>query len=271
MVMIPNLFSQIVCHRRIDSTAEDINCRTAKAIRLELSSEPKKIISGTIGASNTGRGFYLSQPARDVLVELLEATVPVARKGSSLFRPIWVHEAMHRAMLMNRLVSCNDLRAGDECFVWDVEVARQISSYFRMLATPDDRQLILGGNILSNLIGGIESLFSVCMDTSNIDLTVTDAVMPACSWRALALASCNFIFYQLLETLDDHLDLDIDISLVRDDHDIFRLRMRGRPTLMMESFDCRILPDLTDVLNGTLTGNRDIAIGTYREISFIYM
>ena len=206
----------------------------------------------------------LSPGLQKILCELLDATIPIARNGESVFKPIWVHEAMHRSILLAHIIHLAETRFNTADTVWDMDLARNISSDFRDLAAPDDRKLTLIRESLLSLTTSLAKLFHV----SRAEFSCVNAVMPAYRRRAAVLAAANMMLSWILFTLSNDSKGAIRLNLSQDDLGFLQLRAIATPALPESALDQRVMADLVNVLNGRLRAKFKNSLDGYIEISF---
>ncbi len=206
----------------------------------------------------------LSPGSQKILCELLDATIPIARDGESVFKPIWVHEAMHRSILLARIIYLGETRFKTADTGWDMDIARNISSNFRDLAAQDDRKLTLIREILFSLTADLAMLFRV----NGAEFDFVNAVIPAYRRRAAVLAAADMMLVWILFTLSSERESTIRLNLSQDDLGFFRLRASATPALPASALDQRVMADLVNVLNGRLKTKDGEISGGYIEISF---
>jgi hypothetical protein len=203
-----------------------------------------------------------------VLLELLGATVPAARSGESVFKPVWVHEAMNRAELMVRLVTLGDEGSASGTWPWAMPVAQRISTTLQKLAGLRDEDLTLCRANVCELAEGVFDLFSPRLSVGRFDLRITNAVMPAYRTRATALIVVNFMLGRLYEAMATPCEFNFCVTLERDSVNMLRLRA-SIPPLSPPGPATETLRDLAGLLNGRLSFATTPPERAYTEISFM--
>lgn len=194
----------------------------------------------------------LSDAASAVLMELLKTTAPLIYASESLFRAIWIQQALYREKMFSKIVTLLDYEMHETRLLWSIHKANEVSACFRELVEFDDRRLTFDHNLILRLTENLVAVFSPGKTRNRFSVSISDSVMPAYRRHALALIICNFVLSVLLYSLISGQDIDQSITLQTNGFGFLRLQIRHTIPVPMNDLDLSQLHDLTDILNGKL-------------------
>ena len=207
----------------------------------------------------TGWRQKLSDPAQAVLLELLSSTVPASLRGASPFKPIWVNEAMYRAVLVTRLVQLRDTKMANKYDASHVLMAQRISEYFIELAEADDRRLTRYSDLVRGLTFHLVSLLAPATSANPMVINIEDTILPAYRRRALALATCALLMQDIQFSCENGINVSSNLTLTCDNKNGLRLCISGMNLHIYEEDRRQILDDLISILNGKMVHSDSIA------------
>ncbi|GEM_PF-2759889 len=222
------------------------------------------------------RTGLVSAQRRAVLAVLLDATVPLARCGHSVLKPLWVDEAMQRAHNMVRLVvelerQLPFIPENSEDSGAEYQVACDLAETFRSLTAADDNDMQPCFDALQVVVFNLIKLFGPTIGQVYADMSVERLTLPAYKRRALVLASCELVLNSLGHGLIGGDVRNITVTLCRTSRAVARLSVEGHSrgvseTLVPSHGD--IISDLAAILESDVVYGDRAGGGTVAQISF---
>ncbi len=225
------------------------------------------------GASQTAAISPLRQSLLDIL---LNTTIPLARHGACALKPLWVNEAMHRALNIARLVRELENKAplgpdGLNHALAEHQLAFDLADAFSSLALADDTGMQPCFNVLQVVVFNLVELFGPAFGTVFADMSLERLTLPAHKRRALVLATCELVLNALRHGLTGRGMGNITVSLRRTARATARLSVEddGRGMAGAALPPGRgIAADLAAVLEAELTYHTGGEGGTVAQLSF---
>ncbi len=218
----------------------------------------------------------MSAQRRAVLAVLLDVTVPLARCGHSVLKPLWVDEAMQRAFNMIRLVvelehKVPFIQADPASPAAEYQLAVDLAEAFRSLTAADDNGMQPCFDALQVVVFNLVELFGPAIGEVYADMSVERLTLPAYKRRALVLACCELVLNSLRHGLTGGKIGLISVTLCRTSRSVARLSVdddgRGISESLLPSHG-GIASDLAAVLESDVVYGARPGGGTVAQISF---
>ena len=160
-------------------------------------------------------------PRQETLGLLLDATLPMARLGRPVLRPLWANEAMHRAYDMVRLVARLErnvpLRPFEHAAVnAERRLARELAASFHELQAADDEREVPCSDLLRTLVRDLIELFGPLGGDVDVRTSIEPLSLPGYRRRALLLAACALVVDVLASDPQDRGGGEISVTLCRE-------------------------------------------------------
>jgi hypothetical protein len=223
-------------------------------------------------AKMPSRSPLVSPLRQAVLGVLLDVTVPLARCGHSLLKPLWVDEAMQRAQDVVRLIvelerkaplAPNDLHGP----AVEYQRALDLAEIFRSLATARDAEMQPCFDALQDAVYNLVDLFGPAIGQVYAHISVERLTLPAYKKRALVLAVCELVLRAMRHGLIRRDSLQINVTLGRTAGAVARLSVAD------DGWDSTppprgIVADLAALLESDVVYSTRQGGGTVAEICF---